>query len=59
VEQQPERRDDSLAALDQPTDEDDEQNADRWYSHTACGQEFSQIVAPLLALIKQDFKLTQ
>lgn len=26
-------------------DEDDEQNADRWYSHTACGQEFSQILA--------------
>jgi len=26
-------------------DEDVEQNADRWYSHTPCGQEFSQILA--------------
>ncbi|HEY7127873.1 MAG TPA: hypothetical protein VH540_28345 [Ktedonobacterales bacterium] len=26
-------------------DEDAEQNADRWYSHTPCGQEFSQILA--------------
>lgn len=26
-------------------DEDDEQNADRWYSHTPCGQEFTQILA--------------
>jgi hypothetical protein len=26
-------------------DEDVEQNADRWYSHTSCGQEFSQILA--------------
>ena len=26
-------------------DEDDEQNADRWYSHTPCGQEFAQILA--------------
>ena len=26
-------------------DEDIEQNADRWYSHTPCGQEFSQILA--------------
>lgn len=26
-------------------DEDDEQDADRWYSHTPCGQEFAQIWA--------------
>ena len=26
-------------------DEDDAQNADRWYSHTSCGQEFAQILA--------------
>jgi hypothetical protein len=26
-------------------DEDVEQNMDRWYSHTSCGQEFSQILA--------------
>ena len=26
-------------------DEDDEQDADRWYSHTPCGQEFAQILA--------------
>jgi hypothetical protein len=26
-------------------DEDDEQNMDRWYSHTPCGQEFAQILA--------------
>jgi len=26
-------------------DEDVEQNADRWYSHTPCGQEFAQILA--------------
>src|SRR6266704_5750080 len=26
-------------------DEDVEQNADRWYSHTPCGQEFCQIVS--------------
>ncbi len=26
-------------------DEDDEQDADRWYSHTPCGQEFAQIIA--------------
>lgn len=26
-------------------DEDAEQNADRWYSHTSCGQEFAQILA--------------
>jgi len=26
-------------------DEDKEQNADRWYSHTPCGQEFAQILA--------------
>jgi hypothetical protein len=26
-------------------DEDVEQNADRWYSHTPCGQEFAQIFA--------------
>jgi hypothetical protein len=26
-------------------DEDDEQNSDRWYSHTPCGQEFCQILA--------------
>jgi hypothetical protein len=26
-------------------DEDDEQNPDRWYSHTPCGQEFAQILA--------------
>ncbi|EFH84665.1 putative transposase IS891/IS1136/IS1341 family [Ktedonobacter racemifer DSM 44963] len=26
-------------------DEDVEQNADRWYSHTQCGQEFAQILA--------------
>lgn len=26
-------------------DEDVEQNADRWYSHTPCGQEFCQILA--------------
>jgi hypothetical protein len=26
-------------------DEDAEQNADRWYSHTSCGQEFAQIFA--------------
>jgi hypothetical protein len=26
-------------------DEDAEQNADRWYSHTPCGQEFAQILA--------------
>jgi hypothetical protein len=26
-------------------DEDEEQNADRWYSHTPCGQEFAQILA--------------
>ncbi len=26
-------------------DEDVEQNADRWYSHTSCGQEFAQILA--------------
>jgi hypothetical protein len=26
-------------------DEDVEQNADRWYSHTLCGQEFCQILA--------------
>jgi hypothetical protein len=26
-------------------DEDDEQYADRWYSHTPCGQEFAQILA--------------
>lgn len=26
-------------------DEDDEQNADRWYSHTPCGQEFAQVLA--------------
>ncbi len=25
-------------------DEDDEQGSDRWYSHTPCGQEFSQIL---------------
>jgi hypothetical protein len=26
-------------------DEDDEQDSDRWYSHTPCGQEFCQILA--------------
>lgn len=26
-------------------DEDHEQDSDRWYSHTSCGQEFSQILA--------------
>lgn len=26
-------------------DEDKEQDADRWYSHTSCGQEFAQILA--------------
>ena len=26
------------------SDEDEEQNADRWYSHTPCGQEFAQII---------------
>jgi len=26
-------------------DEDDEQDADRWYSHTPCSQEFCQILA--------------
>ncbi len=26
-------------------DEDDEQESDRWYSHTPCGQEFAQIFA--------------
>jgi hypothetical protein len=26
-------------------DEDEEQDMDRWYSHTPCGQEFSQILA--------------
>lgn len=26
-------------------DEDDEQESDRWYSHTPCGQEFVQILA--------------
>jgi hypothetical protein len=26
-------------------DEDKEQNTDRWYSHTPCGQEFAQILA--------------
>jgi hypothetical protein len=26
-------------------DEDSEQDSDRWYSHTACGQEFGQILA--------------
>ncbi len=26
-------------------DEDDEQESDRWYSHTSCGQEFAQILA--------------
>jgi len=26
-------------------DEDDEQESDRWYSHTPCGQEFAQIIA--------------
>jgi hypothetical protein len=26
-------------------DEDDEQDSDRWYSHTPCGQEFAQILA--------------
>jgi hypothetical protein len=26
-------------------DEDEEQNADRWYSHTPCGQKFAQILA--------------
>ncbi len=26
-------------------EEDDEQDADRWYSHTPCGQEFAQILA--------------
>jgi hypothetical protein len=26
-------------------DEDVEQNADRWYSHTQCGQEFAQLLA--------------
>ncbi len=26
-------------------DEDDEQESDRWYSHTPCGQEFAQILA--------------
>jgi hypothetical protein len=26
-------------------DEDNEQDSDRWYSHTPCGQEFSQILA--------------
>jgi hypothetical protein len=26
-------------------DEDQEQDADRWYSHTPCGQEFAQILA--------------
>ncbi|MBO0783661.1 MAG: hypothetical protein J2P37_33025, partial [Ktedonobacteraceae bacterium] len=26
-------------------DEDEEQDADRWYSHTPCGQEFAQILA--------------
>ncbi len=25
--------------------EDEEQDADRWYSHTPCGQEFCQILA--------------
>lgn len=26
-------------------DEDEEQDADRWYSHMPCGQEFAQILA--------------
>lgn len=26
-------------------DEDEEQGMDRWYSHTPCGQEFTQILA--------------
>ncbi len=26
-------------------DEDEEQEMDRWYSHTSCGQEFAQIIA--------------
>jgi hypothetical protein len=26
-------------------DEDDEQESDRWYSHTPCGQEFAQVIA--------------
>jgi hypothetical protein len=26
-------------------DEDEEQDSDRWYSHTPCGQEFAQILA--------------
>jgi len=29
-------------------DEDDEQESDRWYSHTPCGQEFAQILAQWL-----------
>lgn len=29
-------------------DEDDEQDSDRWYSHTPCGQEFCQILAQWL-----------
>jgi hypothetical protein len=28
-------------------DEDDEQESDRWYSHTPCGREFAQILAQL------------
>ena len=35
-------------------DEDDEQNSDRWYSHTPCGQEFAQILAQWIWNLRQE-----
>src|SRR5258708_1413659 len=35
-------------------DEDNEQASDRWYSHTSCGQEFSQILAQWVWNIRQE-----
>lgn len=39
-------------------DEDDEQDSDRWYSHTPCGQEFCQILAQWVWNLRLELGIT-
>ena len=39
-------------------DEDEEQDADRWYSHTPCGQEFCQILAQWVWNLRLELGMT-
>ena len=39
-------------------DEDDEQDLDRWYSHTPCGQEFCQILAQWVWNLRLELGMT-